>query len=44
MVIEKKILDESREPGIDELIEQMIDDKMKIQYEELFEDTKNYVK
>ena len=43
MVIDKKISDES-ESGIDELIGQMIDDKMKIQYEELFEHMKNYLK
>jgi len=47
MVIDKKISDES-ESGIDELIGQMIDDKMddkmKIQYDELFEHVKNYLK
>ncbi len=42
-LIDKKISDES-EPGIDELIGQMIDEKMKIQYEELFEHVKNYLK
>jgi len=48
MVIDKKISDESREPRIDELIGQMIDDKMddkmRIQYDELFEHVKNYLK